>query len=263
MPCPKMPDELISNTRSGYGGGHLTSARTWTNDEVKWMQDRLAEGFSRVEVAEAMGRSEVSISIKLKRLKKTDNSYNEKHLDDKYACNDEFIKLIKPKSLLDVYAGNKFYSRYDISEYRTNDIDTEKDVDRHDDALVCVCKHYIAGRKYDIIDLDPFGSAYDCFDLAIKMAKKGIIITFGEYGHKRWKRTDFVRRYYGINDYEDICAERFIDEVQKIGIRNKKSLTPVIVRTWENICRVWFTISPLSITDQWNHHGEMSALNKK
>ena len=27
-------------------------------------------------------------------------------------------------------------------------------------------------KKFDVVDLDPFGSAFDCFDLAIKIASK-------------------------------------------------------------------------------------------
>ena len=53
------------------------------------------------------------------------------------------------------------------------------------DALKFCCYEYYCGNQYDLIDIDPFGSVYDCLELAIKMAKKGIIVTYGEYGHKR------------------------------------------------------------------------------
>ena len=97
-------------------------------------------------------------------------------------------------------------------------------------------------KEYDIIDLDPFGSAYDCFDLAIKMAKKGLIITFGELGHKRFKRLDFVRRYYGIETLEDFTTDNLIKHIIKIGERNKKILKPIYVKEWRNISRVYFRI---------------------
>ena len=63
--------------------------------------------------------------------------------------------------------------------------------------------------KFDLIDLDPFGSAYDCFDLAIKMAKKGLCITLGELGHKRWKRLDFVSSHYGIDNIDNLTLSNF------------------------------------------------------
>lgn len=120
------------------------------------------------------------------------------------------------------------------------------------DALACICYLYSKGATYDIVDLDPFGSAYDCFDLAIKMAKKGLVITLGELGHKRWKRLDYVSRYYGIETLEDFTIERLVEHIQMIGRRNKKLLTPLFMREWRNIGRVWFAIEPLKITEQWN-----------
>ena len=83
------------------------------------------------------------------------------------------------------------------------------------------------------------------------MAQKGIIITFGELGHKRWKRLDFVRRYYGIESMEEFTLKNLVEHVQMIAERNKKKLVPVISRTWDRIGRVWFKVSPMSITEQW------------
>lgn len=102
------------------------------------------------------------------------------------------------------------------------------------------------------MDLDPFGSAYDCFDLAIKMAKIGVFITFGELGHKRWKRLDYVRRYYGIKSMEDLTLDNLVKEVQKIGARNKCLLTPVFQREWRRTGRVWFKKETMKITEQWD-----------
>ena len=107
--------------------------------------------------------------------------------------------------------------------------------------------------KYDMIDLDPFGSAYDCFDLAIKMAKKGLCITLGEMGHKRWKRLDFVKWRYGINSLDDFTSDIIIKKIQEIGIRNKKILKVFAKRDWQNISRVWFVIKPYKETSQWDN----------
>ena len=102
-----------------------------------------------------------------------------------------------------------------------------------------------------MIDLDPFGSAYDCFDLAVKMAKKGLIITLGELGHKRWKRLDFVRTHYGIKTLDAFTIENLIQHIQAIGERNKKRLIVWQYREWQNTGRVYFTIDRLKVTDQW------------
>lgn len=116
-----------------------------------------------------------------------------------------------------------------------------------------MCEMFIEGKTFDLVDLDPFGSAYDSFDLAVKMAKKGVIITLGELGHKRWKRLDYVSRYYGINSLEDFTIENLIKHIQMIGKRNKKNLTPLFIREWQNIGRVWFTVEPIKIVEQWEN----------
>lgn len=133
----------------------------------------------------------------------------------------------------------------------TNDIDKKVQADYHMPAEKLVAKFYAEGRKFDLIDLDPFGSAYDCFDLSIRMARKGIIVTFGEMGHKRWKRLDYVRSHYGIHDLSDFNTQSLIRELQNIGMKHKKILTPVIIKEWPRVSRVYFDITPTKTTEQW------------
>ena len=79
------------------------------------------------------------------------------------------------------------------------------------------------------------------------MANKCLIITFGELGHKRFKRLDFVSRYYGIIDINDFNIDNLIKEVVKIGYRNKKQLIPIFTKEWRNIARVYFEIQPIKV----------------
>lgn len=245
---PKMPDEYKGKTTNN-GGYTKTNPRQWTQKEIEWVKDLIEKGYNSNEIAESIGRSQVSVSIKIKRLSKKDNTYNKKHITEKYQINKEFLEVIQPYDVLDVYCGEKiFYKDYvGIS----NDINEDIECEYHLDALRCCCKLYSKGEKFDLVDLDPFGSAYDCFDLAIKMAKKGLVITLGELGHKRWKRLDFVSRYYGINKIEDFTIENLISHIQKIGLRNKKKLVVFKYKEWQNIGRVWFIIEPIKITEQW------------
>ena len=136
----------------------------------------------------------------------------------------------------------------------TNDLDKNIPADYHEDALKCICQLYHDGNKYDLVDLDPFGSAYDCFDLAIKMAKKGLVITLGELGHKRWKRLDYVGTHYGIERLDDFTIENLISHIQIIAARNKKKLTVWQYREWQNIGRVWFKIENIKVTSQWGNN---------
>ena len=84
------------------------------------------------------------------------------------------------------------------------------------------------------------------------MAKKGLIIILGEIGHKRWKRLDFVRSHYGIEKLEDFTSNRIVEEIIKIGARNKKKLIPIFLNDYRNISRVYFKIETLKITEQWD-----------
>ena len=243
-PIPKLPSDMVGKVLS-HGGYTRNAPRQWTPEEVAWCLDLRAQGYKTTDIAESVGRDATSVSIKLKRAGKRLDTYNAAHLKEKYAVNAEFVEEIEPKSVLDVYCGvKKFYS----SRYRPevevfeNDKDESIAADSHDDALVCCCKMYAQGRRFDIVDLDPFGSASDCFDLAMKMARKGICVTFGELGHRRWKRLDYVSRHYGITRIEDFTIENLYRHLEAVAARNKKRLELFACREWQNIGRVYAKI---------------------
>ena len=119
------------------------------------------------------------------------------------------------------------------------------------DALKCLCLLYSQNKKFDLIDLDPFGSAFDCFDLSIKMARKGLCVTLGEMGHRFWKRLDFVSKRYDIHELDDFTSDNLIKTIQCIGIQNKKQLIVYRKCDWHNISRVWFIIEPYKEVSQW------------
>ena len=223
----------------------LTAPRKWTEQELDWVKMLLEKGYTAKEIAESIDRSHTSVAIKIKRLSKKENTYNAKHVIEKYEINEAYLEELKPVTVLDLYTGEKnFYKDYEVT---TNDIKETITADYHKDAFKLICELYAKGCKYDLIDLDPFGSAYDSFDLAIKMATKGLCITLGELGHKRWKRLDYVSRYYDIEKLEDFTIENLIKFIQKIGLRNKKRLIVYKYKEWQNIGRVWFKIEPIKI----------------
>jgi len=236
-----------------------TKPRSWTKQDIADLKDLKEKGYKNQTIAFILERSEVSIQIKWKRLHKKDNTYNKEHQLKKYEVNKEFIDIIEPSSVLDLYAGEKPYYLELIKEL--NDLnenpfktvvtnDKEKDYvinNYNDDALKVLCKLYYENKKFDLIDLDPFGSAYECFDLAIKMAKKGLIITYGEMGHKRWKRLDYVERFYNINTLDEFTVDKMIAKTQEIGIQNKKELIPVFVKEWRNIARVYYEVNTITL----------------
>lgn len=224
--------------------------RKWGKEDIIKLLNYKEQGLNNEQIAEKLNRTEISVQIKLKRLNKKNNTYNIKHIEEKRKINEEYVKYIKPKNILDLYAGNNRFN-YDNIKIITNDINKEYNTDYNKDALKLLCELYIEEKKFDIIDLDPFGSCYECLDLAIKMAKKGIIITLGELGHKRWKRLDYVKPRYNINNIEEFTIEKIIKKIQDIGLQNKKQLIIYKYKEWQNIGRVWFEIKPYKITEQW------------
>jgi len=242
----KMPEEYKGGYRkrsnkTGY------DPRIWTKKEIEWVYMLKEKGLSNTEIAECIDRDITQVSIKIKRVAKKDKGYNRRHVDEKYSTNELFFDMIKPKSVLDVYSGpESWYFKKGI-KLTSNDKDKNYAANFNMDALEFLCKMFCERKKFDLIDLDPFGSAYDCFDLSIKMAKKALIITLGEMGHKRFKRFDFVRRYYGIEKLESFTSDKLVEEIIKIGVRNKKKLVPIFVKDWRNISRVYFKIDSLNV----------------
>ena len=246
-----MPSEY-KGEHTKNGGLTKFHPRKWTEKEIEWVKMLKAKGFNTKQIAECIDRDVTQVSIKIKRLGKKSMTYNQGHFEEKFAVNYDFVKEIKPKSVLDVYAGfASGYKKLNCDNVISNDKNEKSNTEYHLDALDFVCQMYLDKRKFDLVDLDPFGSAYDCFDLAIKMAKKGLVITLGELGHKRFKRLDFVRRYYGIETLEDFTTDNLVKHIIKIGERNKKTLIPIYVKDWRNIARVYFKIEQLKITEQW------------
>lgn len=249
-----MPEEYKGKINTGCGFTK-SAPREWTEMELEWVQKLKSEGYGVDYIATSIDRTPVSVSVKLKRLGKKDgHSYNAEHSQDKYNTNLEFFSQIQPKSVLDLFSGcNSWYKNNTNANVLTNDENPDIIADYHEKAEMLIHKLYYDGYKFDLVDLDPFGSAYDCFDLAIKMAKKAVVITYGEMGHLRFKRLDYVRRYYGIDSIDDFTIDRLITETQKIASRSKKILKPVFVKNWNRISRVYFTIETMKITDQWEH----------
>ncbi len=66
-------------------------------------------------------------------------------------------------------------------------------------------------------------------------------------GHKRWKRLDYVERFYNISTLEEFTIDKMIAKTQKIGTQNKKALVPIFVREWRNIARVYYSIEQIKL----------------
>lgn len=245
----KLPEHFKGRTLNGneYIKGER---REWTDGEVEWILKKKEEGYSYEQIAKATDRTLISVKTKIQKHRKKNDTYNEKHRDEKYETNYRFMQLIEPKTALDVYAG-KGYWKDKVQSTVSNDKDAKFNHYYQMDALEFMCEMYRTGERFDLIDLDPYGSAYDSFDLAMKMATKGLIVSFGEWGHKRWRRYDFVEPRYGIDSQEKFTEEAFIKEIQRIGKVNKKRAIPIDSIKYENFFRVYFKLEPYKQTSQW------------
>ena len=236
-----MPDEYKNEPY--FNKAHQTYFRRWSKKEEEWFKYLLSKGYTRKEIAESMGRTVQSIIDKKKKLSKNERTYNKKHSEEKKEINKLFLNQIKPVTILDVYCGeNTLYDEYDTLK---NDIDININADFHMDSLKLLCKLYSENKKFDLIDLDPYGSAYDCFDLAIKMAKKGLCVTLGEINLRRFGEIDYISYRYGINELSQVNSGNLIKHIQQIGLRNHKILEVYSKKDWGHISRVWFKIIPM------------------
>lgn len=222
-----------------------TIPRKWNRYEVLWMKALIDKGYTTEDICLSMKRSEPSIRNKRKKLLKKENNYGAEHYRKKHLTNMVFLEEIEPRTILDLYnGGNPQYSQYRTT---TNDMDDSYDCDYHMDAFRLLCKLYGENRTYDFIDLDPYGSAYDCFDLAVKMSKKGLAVTFGELYNFQFRRLDFVKYRYGISSMDEFTLDNMVKKVQEIGIMNKKKLELFHVSKYANIGRAWFKIKPYKV----------------
>ena len=87
-----------------------TTPRRWTESEIEYMLQLKEEGKSLKEICNILDRSIASVQVKLKRLKKKDGSYNQKHSSEKNEINLKYVEYLKPKTILDLYSGGGEFS---------------------------------------------------------------------------------------------------------------------------------------------------------
>ena len=237
---PKMPSEYKGKPKYSSvfdkPDGTNNGGRLWTNSEVEWVMNAIEDGYSLPEIAESVDRGLHSVAIKVKRIKKKNGHYNEKHLNEKYKSNLEFYNFLKPKSILDAFCGIGRYWKNKEPLTIDNDINKNIESDYTLDANEFMKIMIEEGKVFDMVDIDPFGSAYDFFDNAYKLSDKGLVVTFGEMGHKRWKRLDYVGKKYNIHSLEDFTHENIIS----YWLEKYNDLNVYKVDVFQNIVRVYF-----------------------
>lgn len=244
MEIPKMNDNLKGEYRISNRNGVKQYSRMWTKEEEDWVWQLHKKGYNNKQIAKSVDRNKVSVDIKIKRLEKKYNEYNERNLDDKYKSNLEFLKLFnKDVTILDVFCGiNSFYKNKGYKAI-TNDKNNNIQADFHMDADAFLDFIIEKEYKFDIVDLDPFGASIPYLEKSLKIAKRGLIMTMGELGHRRFKRVDFISKYYkNINKAEDISLNNMIDYIIQYSKELGYDLEVIIKKDWRTTGRVWFLI---------------------
>jgi tRNA G26 N,N-dimethylase Trm1 len=224
-----------------YQNGVIKSIpKKWSDEEILKLLELKKQGKSFDYISNLLNRTSYSCNRKYYKLMKKLDTYNDKHRDLKYKYNKEFLKKINPSTILDVFSGG-------ISWYKKNTnvdvIDNDLKVDGADFKLDAIdFLHKYRKHKFDIVDLDPFGSAFDCFDFALNIAEKGLIITFGEIVGRRFNRQDYVEHRYNINYIDEFNTNKLSQYIEKRGLIFRKKLTPIIIAEMTNISRVYYKI---------------------
>jgi len=233
-------------------GGAYSKRRRWTKEELNTLNKYLDQNKTVKDIAKELKRTETSVHLKIKRLALDNATYNEKHQLQKYLANRKYLDDLKPNSVLDLYAGSKSYYINKVDSVTSNDKNKSFNTTYNLNAFDLLCKLYLDKKKYDLIDLDPYGSAIENIYLATKLATKGLIVTYGELGHIKFKRLDFVSRFYNIHTLNDFTFDNLIKHTKLIAIQNSKELTiHSAYRFNKNLGRVYYLVNDIKI-DVWN-----------
>ena len=233
-------------------GGAYSKRRRWTKEELNTLNKYLDQNKTVKDIAKELKRTETSVHLKIKRLALDNATYNEKHQLQKYLANRKYLDDLKPNSVLDLYAGSKSYYINKVLNVTSNDKNKSFNTTYNLNAFDLLCKLYLDKKKYDLIDLDPYGSAIENIYLATKLATKGLIVTYGELGHIKFKRLDFVSRFYNIHTLNDFTFDNLIKHTKLIAIQNSKELTiHSAYRFNKNLGRVYYLVNDIKI-DVWN-----------
>ncbi len=162
------------------------------------------------QIAKKLGIPYDDVMRVINAYRKGNSEYNRGKFGDfpgKSKMDREFFKLVQPKSVLDAYAGvNKKYPK-EITT--SNDLDRNQPTNYHKDAIKLLQDASLEGYKFDLVDLDPYGSCWKGWKDGIDIAQKGIVISYGDLMVWRYHFKEF--------DYwKGILGERYNKHIESI-----------------------------------------------
>lgn len=180
----------------------------------------------------------------------------------KYDADNAFAKEIEAETILDVYAGDSRKYVALKKKVITNDIDQKCNTDYHLPADRFLAQMYGEARNIDLVDLDPYGSCWDCLPLAIKLARKGLIVSYGDFSNWRYKRWEIIQHQIGCKPESIEQYKQFLITITiQMGMTYaKKKLVPVYQYTVNKyFTRIYYRVEK----GKWNINNGAEKLKKK
>jgi len=227
----------------------------WSEKELKELEEYMKQKLTSEEIAKLLDRTENTVRIHMRRLRTKTSTYGNKGgRRYKRELDTEFINLIKPKDILDGYCGSETHYPKEITI--TNDINKSFNTSYHLPIFKLLAKFTYENKKFDLIDLDPWGSAYDSLYLAIYLANKGLVVSYGECYLKRFKRIDFAAEKYGLYfDKYGFSTKMLVEYTKHLGMICRKKLEVYKDYDLGHFSRVYYIIKPLKtlkVVQSWN-----------
>ena len=225
--------------------------QNWTKEEDRLMLQMYEEKFTPFAIAERLGRSESAIKTRIVKVGQKNNTYNIDHIQEKYEINNDFFEEILPKTILDPFSG---FNRYWYSNFSDradliidNDIDKKIESMLHTTALEVLKLMESLNKKFDLVDIDPYGSPSLYIDLGIKLSKKGLILTFGDLKKMRnypIQNKDYIRNNYGLDlDISKTTLKDLVNHIIDLADKKySKQLKVYAICNWKTCDRVYFKV---------------------
>ena len=138
---------------------------------------------------------------------------------EKYVLNKKLIEELNIKTVCDAFAGleSSYNKLSNIDTICSNDIAENANTNNHLKAFSFLALMIGNNKKFDLVDLDPYGSCYDCWPLAIRLAQKGLIISYGDYCNWRYKRTEIINSRYGECNSVEEFEQNLLRETERVA----------------------------------------------
>lgn len=217
------------------------------------------------EIAKELGTTESSVKHKVRRISQSNNEDKYKHTKEKVEILDRFLigsnlKVLETNSgfggLSEFYSGFGHVECYDIDEKRVrhvNSIGSENIDAFKGDSEKEVIRLLHQKRKYDIVDIDPYGMPSRYFPYVFGLIDKGILsVTLPMIGVAQMNKItiEHLMVFWGV-DYKDkeSYVDKVIERMSDYAFMQKRSISVLDVSRIDRIYRITLSVEKKSLCD--------------